>query len=123
MTDERPTPAYLCGQLYATLHALRAVGERDRALTNTKNLDKAALHPGPSLRDHLAQAGRHLLAAHARGPRYGKVATALFRALPDLLPPDGLLPQYLHGSRQDDFREGFRHQHGEHVVAHGDLVR
>jgi hypothetical protein len=123
LTDKQPSPAYLCGQLHATLHALRAIGERDRTLMSTKNLDKTALHPGPNLRDHLARAGRHLLAAHARGPKYGRAATAVFRAIPDLLPQNGLLPQYLHGSLQDDFHEGFRHQHDEYVLAHGDLVR
>jgi hypothetical protein len=123
LADKQPGPAYVCGRLYATLYALRAVGVRDRSLKTDKNLNKAKQHPGPHLREHLAQAGRHLLAARERGPKYGTAATELFLAIAEFSPLDGKLPGYLHGTLQDDFHAGFRHQYGAYVIAYGDLVR
>ena len=70
---------------------------------NTTNLDKAKPHPGSQPRNHLAETGRQLLAATARGPRYGKAASEVFRATASSIPPDGRLPNHLRGSPQDDF--------------------
>ncbi|MEV6385720.1 hypothetical protein AB0M31_40640 [Streptomyces sp. NPDC051773] len=123
MTTTQPSPAHLCGQLYATLHTLRAIGKRDRQLANDSFLDRAKRHPGPQLREHLKKAGEHLLAARARGPKHGQAAGEVFRAIADFIPPSGRFPDYLDTKSQADFASGFHSQFGKYALTHDALFR
>lgn len=87
MPDARPSPGHLCGQLYATLRALRAVGAARWKLEALRPYDKVRTSPSKFLPDLLDEAGRLLLKAHGRGNKYGAAAEELFRSIPDLLPP------------------------------------
>ena len=123
MADTQPSPAYLCGQLYATLHALQAIGKRDRRLGNDSSLSRAKRHPGPQLREQLKKAGEQLLAARTRGPRHWQAASEMFRAIADFVPPSGRFPDSLDTKAQGDFASGFHSQFGKYAVAHDALMK
>lgn len=123
MADKQPSLGYLCGRLYATLHALQVIGERDAGLASPKFLARARQHPGPRVREQLAKTGRHLLAAKARGPKHWKAATEVFHAIVRFIPPDGTLPNHLYGPLQDDFTSGFDTEVDAYTAAYGALMR
>lgn len=122
MADTQPSPAYLCGQLYATLHTLQAIGKRDRRLGNDSFLSQAKQHPGRVLREQLKKAGEQLLAARIRGPKHGKAAGEVFRAIADFVPPSGRLPDYLDTGSQLDFLSGY-HTQSAAYAAHDTLMK
>ncbi|MEU0391403.1 hypothetical protein ABZ208_01185 [Streptomyces sp. NPDC006208] len=123
MPDARPSPGHLCGQLYATLRALRAVGAARWKLEALRPYDKVRASPSKFLPDLLDEAGRLLLKAHGRGNKYGAAAEELFRSIPDLLPPRGRLPGYLDGRQRTAFDEGYAQQMTKCTDAHGELLR
>ncbi|MFJ8074815.1 hypothetical protein ACIQ7Q_13010 [Streptomyces sp. NPDC096176] len=120
MADAKPTPAQLCGQLYATLEALCAIG------TGTGNSKLAELQPrvevqrSPSKKipGLLQEAAEHLLRARARGRDHVKAADELFRSIPDFLPANGRHLHSLDAAQVTQFREGYHQQMVKYAPTH-----
>jgi hypothetical protein len=123
MADDKPTTAFLCGQLYATLNTLCAIGTREQRPGSAYQYGRARKEPAGRLNVFLAEAARYLIRARRRGPQHAKAADELFRAIIDHMPADGRLPAYFHNGGHDEFDAGFRTQMDTYTAAHAPLMK
>ncbi|MBD0844120.1 MULTISPECIES: hypothetical protein [unclassified Streptomyces] len=114
MAGDGRSKAYLCGRLYATLHALRILGTGSSELARTGNLDKASGNPRTELRRHLQSAGEHLDEAARKDTKRADAAAEVFRAIPDLIPPGGLPGGGFANGASADFATGWSDQLSEY---------
>lgn len=117
---EKPSNAYLCGQLFATLHMLRVVGytktgDRQK-LAQDAVLESARRNPRVVITEQLGKVPEHLVGARTRGPARAKAADALWLRIPEFLPPGGIPANF--ASDADDFHRAFRTQQGVYEVEH-----
>lgn len=123
MAEEKPTTAYLCGQLYATLNVLCVISTRSRRLESVLELRRVRNEPRNRLDAALAEAAQYLMKARSRGPQHIKAADELFRAITGLIPADGRLPAYFYNGGHDQFDAGFRSRMDACTAAHGSLMQ
>lgn len=109
MAGNGQSKAYLCGQLYATLYALRVIGTGNGELAQTGNLDKVSGSPRTELRKHLHESGAHLDEAKKDAKR-AEAAAEVFRAIPGFIPPGGLPHSRFGNSASEDFSHGYNDQ-------------
>ncbi|WP_329120321.1 hypothetical protein [Streptomyces sp. NBC_01353] len=124
MTDTSRSTAYLCGHLWAALHALRVIsGRPDPAkMAGGRPLLDAQRFPHRELTQQLARAGERLCAAQRRGAGHAGAAAEIFRSIPDHLPADGKWPNGLEKADQEEFLRGFRTGLGQYETAHGAVM-
>ena len=118
MADAKPTPAHLCGQLYATLEALCAIGTGNRKLADLQPREEAQRSPSKKIPGLLQDAAEHLLRARARGRDHVKVAEELFRSIPDFLPANGRHLHSLDAAQVTQFLEGYHQQMVKYAPTH-----
>ncbi|MET8508013.1 hypothetical protein ABZV60_25670 [Streptomyces sp. NPDC004787] len=125
MAESTRSTAYLCGRLWAAVHALRVLGGRPDPgkLAGGGGLYDAQRFPERELNRQLGRLGDRLRAAHARGPEHAGAAAAVFRSVPDHVPPGGRLPPGLGKDAQQEFLLGFREGLDLYETEHGDLLR
>lgn len=105
MSDDRPTDAHLCGQLYAVLEVLQQLGDVDfRALARENTRLRASKRPRTEMTTPLHTVGKSLYWARMRGN--GVAAGAVFRTIPDLMPSTRDLPGSLDPDQQQEFLRG-----------------
>ena len=109
MAGNGRSKAYLCGQLYATLHTLRVIGTGSGELAQTANLDKASNNPRTELRRYLRQAGEHLDEAK-KDTKRAEAAAEVFQDIPGFIPPGGLPGSRFGNAESADFCNGFSDQ-------------
>ncbi|MFF4402219.1 hypothetical protein [Streptomyces sp. NPDC001480] len=122
---EKPSNAYLCGQLWATLHILRVVGytrsgDREK-LASKEVLEAVRRNPGRLITEQLDKAPEHLVGARTRRPPRTKAADALWLRIPEFLPPGGVPASF--SSDADDFQHAFRTQQGIYEVEYRDAMK
>ncbi|MFF1834603.1 hypothetical protein ACFVXE_10425 [Streptomyces sp. NPDC058231] len=100
-----PNDAYRCGQLYAALEALQSLADvESRSLSHPESRQKAARQPLTHMKLRLWTAGKYLEFAWRRGR--GPAAGAVFRSIPELMPPGRELPGTLSADGQKEFERG-----------------
>ncbi|MER6606435.1 hypothetical protein ABT282_11145 [Streptomyces sp. NPDC000927] len=105
MSDDRPTDAHLCGQLYAALEMLQRLGDIDfRALGRENTRLRASKRPRTEMTTPLHTVGKSLHWARMRGN--GAAAGTVFRTIPDLMPSTKDLPGSLNPDQQQEFLRG-----------------
>lgn len=87
MAGNGRSKAYLCGQLYAALHALCILGTGSKELAGMGNMKKAFENPKNEMPKLLQSAGGHLLAAFGKGTEQATAASKIFRDIPGFIPP------------------------------------
>ncbi|XIE78621.1 hypothetical protein AB6O49_11845 [Streptomyces sp. SBR177] len=124
MAESTRSTAYLCGRLWAAVHALRVLsGQPDPGkLAGGIGLQDAQRYPERELNRQLGRLGDRLRAAHARGAEHARAAAAVFRSIPDHVPPGGRLPTGLHAEARKEFLLGFRAGLDLYETEHGDLL-
>jgi hypothetical protein len=124
LSDNGQSDAYLWGRLYAAALALEAIrtGNGDWLGDQSKIL-KAVKSPRSTLAPHLRELANRLLEAKQKSAARGKAAAEVFKAIPELVPAKGQLPNTLGDTEAAQFLDGFHAQKRSYEEEYGALVK
>ncbi|CAL9427841.1 hypothetical protein SUDANB58_01984 [Streptomyces sp. enrichment culture] len=121
MPEEQENGHRRAGRLYATLRVLRYLAQPGTVKPSERDDLKGKDSPGERIAALRQDVLADLFAATRKGD-HAKAAGELFRAIPDLIPPQGALRHCIGEAEQKRFAEGYRAQLAELRGKHGGLL-